>query len=166
MTVVSNTSPLNYLVLVDAIHVLVPLYGGVHVPPVVLEELSHPGSPSVVRKWASAPPHWLVVQAPKRVDASIELHAGEAHAIALGVELRAEVMLIDERRGREAARARGLTPVGVLGVLYQGAESGLVDLPTVVGRLISETTFHWDKRLVDDLLRRDAMRRQGPAPGR
>src|ERR1035437_8468877 len=119
MIVVSNTSPLNYLVLIDAINVLPALYEQVYVPPIVLDELKHPGSPVTVGRWASALPAWLVVQAPSRVVPQIRLHAGEAQAIALAQELGANLILMDERLGRDAARRNGVTPIGVLGVLYE-----------------------------------------------
>ncbi len=50
MIVVSDTSPLNYLVLVDAVYVLPEPYGEVIVPPAVREELHHPRTPDAVRR--------------------------------------------------------------------------------------------------------------------
>ncbi len=59
MTVVSDASPLHYLVLIKAEHVLAQLFSEVVVPPAVLRELSHERAPERVRHWASDPPQWL-----------------------------------------------------------------------------------------------------------
>lgn len=44
MIVVSDTSPLNYLVLIEEVEVLPAVFGRVVVPPVVVEELQAPGA--------------------------------------------------------------------------------------------------------------------------
>jgi predicted nucleic acid-binding protein len=59
MIVVSNTSPLCYLVLIGRAEILHRLYGSVHVTKKVLEELSHSEAPPAVRDWATTPPEWL-----------------------------------------------------------------------------------------------------------
>jgi predicted nucleic acid-binding protein len=56
MIVVSDTSPLNYLILIESIQVLPAIFGRVYAPSAVVAELSHPRSPEVVRSWASKPP--------------------------------------------------------------------------------------------------------------
>jgi predicted nucleic acid-binding protein len=128
MIVVSNTSPLNYLILINVIEVLPKLYKQVFIPAKVLEELADPRSPQVVQAFAKSSPTWLIERTPAHVDSSLKLHAGEAHAIALALELKADRLLIDERRGYEAAKARGLHPIGILGVLYEASGNKLVDL--------------------------------------
>ena len=54
--VVSDTSPLNYLLLCKAIDVLPALFGDVMVPPAVLRELQSEDAPDVVRAWLEASP--------------------------------------------------------------------------------------------------------------
>jgi predicted nucleic acid-binding protein len=48
--VVSDTSPLNYLILIGDVEVLVRLFVEVYAPPAVLREAQHQGSPEVVRR--------------------------------------------------------------------------------------------------------------------
>ena len=55
MIVVSNTTPLNYLILTESVHVLPALFGRVYVPSAVLGELSHAKSPGPVRAFAAPP---------------------------------------------------------------------------------------------------------------
>jgi predicted nucleic acid-binding protein len=166
MIVVSNTSPLNYLVLIDSIDVLPALYGAVLVPPAVLEELADPASPERVRSWASAPPQWLRIERPRMSDAPSSigvLHEGETHAITLALQQKADRLLIDERAGTGVARSLGLRAIGNLGILDLAAEQRLINLPSKLGQLESETNFRMTRSLRVHILQRDALR-QKPQP--
>lgn len=55
-----------------------------------------------------------------------QLDPGEADAIALAVELRADAVLIDESTGRRVASGLGLHPIGVIGVLLDAKRRGLI----------------------------------------
>lgn len=160
MIVVSDTSPLNYLVLIDAIEVLPALFGEVYVPEVVLSELQDPGTPEVVRTWVRSPPAWLVARVPSNpTDPHLAtLHPGEIHAIALARELRADHLLIDERHGRRVATRLGVPVIGLLGVLDLAAATKLIDLRQKVTAL-ALTSFRVDRALIDLLFERDARRR-------
>lgn len=59
MIVVSNTSPLNYLILIEQVDVLSKLYERVLVPEVVASELSRPATPERVRDWIAEPQRGL-----------------------------------------------------------------------------------------------------------
>lgn len=158
--VVSDTSPLNYLILIQAVEVLPRLFGHVYVPPAVLDELKHPAGPEPVGLWASAPPPWLSIREPSRLVPLPRLDPGEAAAIALAEELRADAILIDEQAGRRAARERGHPVVGTLGVLARAAGLELIDLPQSIERLRA-TSFHVQEALLEELLRDDRERRRG-----
>jgi predicted nucleic acid-binding protein len=112
--VVADTSPLNYLILIEHDSVLPKLYGRVIVPPEVLQELSHPDAPNAVRSWLKNTPTWLEVKAPSAPpDPALGLlDPGERQAIQLAEEQRADLLLIDERKGSEEAKRRGLTTTG------------------------------------------------------
>jgi hypothetical protein len=64
MIVVSDTSPLNYLILTESVQVLVAIFGRMYAPSAVVNELAHPRSPEAARSWASNPPEWLVERDP------------------------------------------------------------------------------------------------------
>jgi predicted nucleic acid-binding protein len=90
--VIADTSPLNYLILVDAVEILPRLYGRVTIPDVVLQELTDEDAPQEVKAWARLRPEWIEVQAtPFSADPSLEdLDPGEQAAILLALR-QAEV---------------------------------------------------------------------------
>src|SRR5712691_11655564 len=116
MVVVADTSPVNYLVLIDQIEILPRLYTRILIPPAVLAELKHPVAPSPVRGWVAHPPAWLEVLTPKSSIIVEQLDFGEREAIALATEMHVEVLLMDEQAGRQEAARRGLRVAGTLSV--------------------------------------------------
>jgi predicted nucleic acid-binding protein len=141
MTVVSNTSPLNYLVLIELQHVLPALFGRVLVPGAVLRELSSPGAPRRISDWLSTCPDYLEVQEVSEVPSELlPLGVGEREAIALAHSSDAGAVLLDERKARTVARTRGLAVSGTLGVLDAAAERQLVIMDDALNRL-QRTTF-------------------------
>ena len=55
-----------------------------------------------------------------------DLDPGEAEAIALAVEIGADRILMDEKRGRQIALHHSVKPVGVLGVLLRAKPENLI----------------------------------------
>jgi predicted nucleic acid-binding protein len=163
MLVVSDTSPLNYLVLIRCETVLPALFGRVLTTPGVILEMLHAGSPEPVRSWAEAPPKWLEVRAPTAIEPALKLGRGECEAISLARELHADVVLIDERKGSETATKLGLFVTGTLGVLQLADEKQIVPLGQSLTAL-RQTTFRATDALFESLLEAAAMRhgRAGP----
>ncbi len=60
--VVSDTSPLNYLIQIGWEHLLPTLYSRVLIPLAVLRELENTGTPEIVRTWLRQLPDWTVVR--------------------------------------------------------------------------------------------------------
>ncbi len=142
MIVVSNTSPLCYLILIGHAEVLPKLYGSVVTTQTVLAELRHPAAPALIRAWATTAPDWLKVQAdPTPADDTLaNLDAGEHTAILLAEKLHADVVLLDESAARVLAVQRGLKIAGTLAVLRDAAQAGLLKLPEALDRL-RQTSF-------------------------
>jgi predicted nucleic acid-binding protein len=153
--VVSDTSPINYLALIGQINVLPALYGRILIPQSVYEELGAPETPKVVREWMANLPSWIEVpsEQPTPDIVSNHLHAGERDAISLALNIQADALIIDERRGREEAEKRGLKVIGTLGVIVTAHESGLLDLIETLDRL-RQTTFHVSPKLLAAILQK------------
>ena len=154
MIVVSDTTPLNYLILIEVITILPTLFGRVFAPPAVIRELSHPRSPEVVRQWASSPPSWLTIQAPNSIDPSLKLGPGETEAIMLAHELNADLILIDERKGYKVAIARGLKVVSTLAILEEAGNQKLLDFEAALQQLESGTSFYVTEEVLQDARKR------------
>ena len=154
MIVVADTSPINYLILIEEIDVLAKMYGRAVIPPAVRDELLRPSAPATVQGWIRQLPAWLEVHAPANApDASLaELDPGERDAILLAAELRADQLIVDDRQGRRAAEKRGIPVMGTLGVLREAARLGLLDLRIAVERL-QHTSFYLAPEILARLLK-------------
>jgi predicted nucleic acid-binding protein len=161
--VVADTSPLHYLVLIQAIDLLPRLFAAVHVPMEVRAELLNAGAPPCVRDWAAALPAWVTVHTVPEIAVNAlprSLDDGERAAIALAGVIRPDLILIDERAGAAAAETRGFAVTGTLGILTRAAARGMIDLPAASATL-KATNFHTRQVLLDRLLAEDRERRGG-----
>jgi predicted nucleic acid-binding protein len=156
--VVSDTTPLRHLIAVGEVDLLSKLYGTVIVPRAVITELQAEATPPKVRAWLDAPPGWLQVRYPRMAipnDPALDaLDAGEREAIQLASELRADLLLMDDREGRAFALHLELPVTGTLGVLERADVTGMLpDLPSTLARL-EASGFYLSTRLRDSVLAR------------
>lgn len=158
--VVADTSPLNYLVLIEEVDVLAQLYGEVLVPDIVMGELSDPEAPPAVALWASNPPSWIDVRLTPASDERLErLDQGERAAILLAEAQPSPVLLlIDDAEGRAEAELRNIAATGTLGVLRAAGLRDLLDLPAALVRLRT-TNFRCPAVLIEELITEDAHRK-------
>ena len=105
MLVVADTSPMRYLVVIQAIEILPLLYERVVMPQAVLTELQHPRSPGEVRAWLATSPAWAEIRQPQQRTRLARLGPGEQDAIHLAEELHADLILMDDEDGRIEAEA-------------------------------------------------------------
>lgn len=101
MIVVSDTSPLNYLILIEEVHLLGKLYGRVMIPRAVWKELQAEGAPMMIQKWRANLPAWIEVHEVVDPDPTLALDPGEREAITLAQQVKADLILMDERSGRK-----------------------------------------------------------------
>ncbi len=160
MIVIADTTPLNYLVLIDRVEILPKLYGRVLIPLAVWEEFRRPETPEAVRAWVAQPPAWLEIRPVKRKpDPAVQnLGAGEREAIALAEELHADRLIMDDRAARRIATQRNLIVIGTLGVLVEAAERGLIDFSDATARL-QQTSFYVSPEVLNALLQRYGKKR-------
>ena len=129
MTVVSNTSPIVALARAGRLDLLHAVHGEIFIPDAVFNEITiagagEPGAHDVATAaWIKQRP---ALNAPLVNALGLELDAGEAEAIALAVECQADLILLDERKGRHAAQRMGLTVTGTLGILIAAKDRGLL----------------------------------------
>ena len=153
MTVVSNTSPLRYLIAIGRADLIQHIFGHVLISLGVREELTHSSCPEMVQKWMAHAPAWLetrdLARSPESEFVRL-LDQGEAEAIQLAIDLKADYLLIDERRGRQIATARGLTVIGALGILIESHRQGRIQNPSDILGELRAARFRVSRRLVQE----------------
>ncbi len=158
MPVVSNTSPILNLAIVDRLVLLRRQFGEVLIPNAVLDELKvgeeRPGSQEIREAISSG---WIKAQAinnePLAQLLKQTLDRGEAEAIALAIKLEADWTLLDEREGRKVAKSLGLNVTGILGILLRAKQVGeLESLQSVVNDLMNEAGFRISPELLAQFL--------------
>jgi predicted nucleic acid-binding protein len=158
--VVADAGPLIGLARIDRLSLLHALYGSVLVPEAVLAELradsDRPGS------WVLSAALAQGVICPRALAKGCEselkrlrllLDAGEASAILLAEQVGCRFLLIDERRGRDVARRRGVPVVGLAGVLLAAKRSGLLSAVEPVLADLSQQGYRLSDALVAEVLR-------------
>ncbi len=84
MIVVADTSPINYLLLINQIDLLPRLFQQIIIPDVVRDEMLDPDAPPILQEWIANPPSWLTIQPVPVLDTTLySLDPGEQAAITL-----------------------------------------------------------------------------------
>ncbi|MFY8174364.1 DUF3368 domain-containing protein, partial [Planktothrix agardhii] len=116
MIIISNTSPINYLILIGQIDLLPQLFSQIIIPCAVYQELSARDAPENVRNWIINTPNWLKIETVTQpADEIIDLlDPGEREAILLAQQLNADLVILDDMKARRIAIDRGLSITGIL----------------------------------------------------
>lgn len=147
MRVVSNTSPVSNLAIIGRLGLLRAKFGRVTVPDMVHDELARlahaAGSAAVRQAMAEG---WLEVKAvPDRTMIPVLLNRidpGEAEALELARQTKADLLLLDDSDARQIAREELLPFTGVLGLLAEEVIAGRIpSLRAEIQRLRVECRF-------------------------
>jgi len=158
MTVVSNTSPISNLAAIGQLSLLQQVYGSITIPQAVADEIAKVAT--VYTQAASIPNQsWIAIQTVNDTT-TIErlrgekLDAGESEAIALALELDAELLLIDEQLGRRIAVNEGLNITGLVGVLLEAKNRKLISkIKPIIDALMIQARFRISSQLYAEILR-------------
>ncbi|MBI4788529.1 MAG: DUF3368 domain-containing protein [Chloroflexi bacterium] len=162
MTTVSNASPLINLARIGLLDLLRQLYGSLIVPTAVWDEVVVQGAGQAGAEEVRTA-GWIARQEIANTSLAQalrqELDAGEAEAIVLALEARAELLVMDERLGRETARHMGLRCIGLIGALIAAKRRGLIaSVKPHLDALRDVAGFR-----VDDALYRQVLQDEGEA---
>ena len=149
MIVVSDTSAISALLDIGQIDLLTAIYGDVFIPEAVQSELrvAHVRLPSFVRV-VPITDHAFCARLIQ------ELDDGEAEAIVLAKELKADDLLIDEIKGRRVAIREGIHVIGLLGVVLEAKLRRLTpSVRKIIEQLEGEVHFHIADSLKETILR-------------
>src|SRR3989442_2563005 len=126
MLAVSNTSPISNLAFIGRLNLLREQFGDVWIPGAVETELLN--IPDAVARKTIDQAGCLKSRPASDANLvsllTVDLHQGEAEAIALALEMKADWLLMDEIEGRAMGRRPGVPVIGVLGILLRGKKTG------------------------------------------
>jgi uncharacterized protein len=126
--VVSNTTPLISLAEIGLLAVVGQLYDELWIPPAVFSEYEA-GVPAHALRPSLATFSWITVHAVSP-DPAVpgSLDASESEAIAIARAAHARLILIDEQRGRAAAKRLGLVVAGSIAVLLEAKSQAIIPM--------------------------------------
>jgi len=141
--IVSDTSCLILFFKIGELELLKKLFGTLHITETVQKELNQPI------------PDWIEVVEPTKdlhKGLSSYLDKGEATAIALAAEHENSLLIIDEIKGRKAAKEMGISVTGSLGVLVAAKNKGYIQTVKPLIEKIQNTNFRISKELIERVL--------------
>ena len=154
MKVVSDTSPILYLLLINQLELLPRLYQTIIIPDLVQAEMQAEGAPAALQNWIANPPDWLEILTSSETDYTQlqHLQPGEQAAIVLAQALQADLLILDDLDARRTAQNLGLNIIGMLGILGEAAKRDWISFPEVLNYLLQETNFRLSPQLARYLL--------------
>lgn len=157
MIVISDSSPLINLACINRVELLPAIFEHIIIPQSVYEEIvilgrGQPGSEIIESaNWISIKDCTLIEQVNQFRK---ELDQGEAEALALALELNADILLMDEFKGRSIARQKEIRVIGLLGILLEAKKKNLIEnVKNEMDRLISEANFWISAELYSEVLK-------------
>lgn len=142
--VVSNTTPILSFIKIDRLDILKTLYKEVYIPEAVYKELEE-GKNKYYRDISNE--NWIKVYKVKNRNLvkqlQEELDEGEAEAIALSLEILADLLLIDEKLGRKVAKENRLKITGTIGILLKAKKKGIIkEVKPFIYELIEKGNYY------------------------
>lgn len=128
MIVVSDATTLSGLAKIEHLHLLPALFNVIYLPNAVHTEVTVLGA-GLPGAQELAEADWLrrrPIQDRLHVDyLRSDLDAGEAEALVLAQELRADYLIVDEQRTRTVAYLLRIPHIGTIGILQLAKRTGL-----------------------------------------
>ena len=132
MIVVSNTTPIISLLKLNKLNLLKEMFGEVIIPVAVFNEITVKNAfAEEVAKFNAS--NFIKVIPIKNefavniLQKQLGLDLGESEAITLAEDIKSNLLLIDERKGRRVAEESGLSIAGTLGIIAKSKKLGLID---------------------------------------
>ncbi|MDR2428312.1 MAG: DUF3368 domain-containing protein [Candidatus Margulisbacteria bacterium] len=150
MLVVADTSPLISLAVIDKLDILDKFFPKLYLPAAVWQEISAYAErlniPQIKR-------YKTRVRNIKNAEASISfMDRGEAEAIVLCREMKADYLLLDDKKARLIAETLGFSCVGTLAVLLKAKKEKLISNLRPLFRKLLKNKRYYSVELLNALL--------------
>ena len=153
--VVSNTSPLLNLALIDRLDLLQSQFSGLEVPEQVWEEIQAGERGTDALESLRNEGFLNIVPVPEDElfrELREDIDKGEAAALRYALEENADLVLLDEKEARNVARRHEIPRTGVVGILLKGANEGDVDDLAEELDALQDAGFWISDALYEDIL--------------
>lgn len=156
MVIVSDTSPVSNMLIIGELELIYKTVGKIIIPQTVATEIRALKRFEIdLTSFETA--NWIEIKKPKDIsfvkELSLELDAGEAEAIALSKQLNADYIIIDERIGRIIAKKYNQQIIGLLGILIQAKQKGIVpEIKSIIDKLRTVAGFWITEKLYNEIL--------------
>ena len=156
MIIVSDTTPLIGLAIINQFELLHHLFGKIYIPQAVYDEAVVAGREEGGAKNEVSTADWIeVVTVEDRLAVDVlldELDLGEAETVVLAREIMADWVLMDEKKGRRKLTQLGLNKIGTVGILLKAKQVGL--LPALRPHLeqLHQQGFRLSQTVIDAVL--------------
>jgi predicted nucleic acid-binding protein len=156
-SVVADAGPLFGLARVGKLHLLQKLYSFVLIPQKVYEEITRasnkPGAKAISKAVLAGWIEVIYVENQQNVDKlNVLIDKGESEAIQLIKEQKLRTLIIDERKGRKIAKARGIHVIGTGTILIKAKKAGLLKEVSVVLHDLRKTGYRLSPALCKRIL--------------
>ncbi|MDM7273515.1 DUF3368 domain-containing protein [Sulfurihydrogenibium azorense] len=142
--VVSNTTPILSFIKLNRIDILEKIYERILIPEAVFGEIQEGKNKYYID--ISKEPWIEILKVENRKileQLEKELDKGEAEAIALSLELPADLLLIDEKLGRRIAEEKGIKISGKIGILIKAKKQGIIkEVKPFIYELIEKGNYY------------------------
>ena len=152
--VISNTSPLVGLWILNLFPLLQELYTEVLIPEEVRDEFL--ATETVTREAALKSAPWIRtvrLRNPENVATHGEVDLGEAAVFVLAEERDACLIILDDRDARRYAERLGLPVTGTVGILLEAKERGFIDAVKPLLDVLLENEVRLSQSLISEALR-------------
>jgi hypothetical protein len=156
MMVISDTSCIGYLIIIDKLQLLKNNFSEIIVPDIVNKKILQLSSRYNLAKYLNAEciKSLSISNTTLYRELLNQVDEGESEAIVLSKEINADLLSVDERKGTLLARSLGIKTIGLLGVLLLSKEKKIINLAKpILDELITNTTFRIDKNLYTNVLK-------------
>ncbi len=151
--IISNTTPIITLLTISKLELLKEIYGNIIIPKGVFEEIEEGKNKSYYTDLLKI--EWIEIKTITDKEPLKYLHdldKGESEVIVLANEIKADLVIIDEKLGREYAEYFNLKVTGTIGILLKAKELGLIKEVKPLLNKMSEKGIWLNSKLIEKVL--------------
>jgi predicted nucleic acid-binding protein len=152
--IISNTTPIITLLTISKLELLRDIYSKIIIPEGVFQEIEEGKNKHFYKDLSRI--DWIEIKSitdKKTLKYINDLDKGEAEVIVLANEIKADLVIIDEKAGREYAEHFGLKLTGTIGILLKAKQIGLIDKIQPLLTIMRENGIWLNQKFINQVLK-------------